>query len=80
MTRQLARIGRAVQQFVCGLQGHTPVLHFEKGRMSLQCGSCGYETPGWDIPGTVRPGTTAAQRPRSGNVVQMPALRRRRVG
>ena len=24
-------------------------LHFERGRMSLKCASCGHETPGWEI-------------------------------
>jgi len=38
-----------VRQFVCGLHGHDALLHFEQGRMSLQCTSCGYETPGWDL-------------------------------
>ena len=43
---------RAIQQmhrFVCGLHGHDVLLHFEVGRMSLQCTACGYETPGWDL-------------------------------
>ena len=38
-----------VRQFLCGLHGHDALLHFEQGRMSLQCTSCGYETPGWDL-------------------------------
>ena len=38
-----------VRQFICGLHGHDALLHFEHGRMSLQCTSCGYETPGWDL-------------------------------
>ena len=38
-----------VRQFFCGLHGHDALLHFEQGRMSLQCTSCGYETPGWDL-------------------------------
>ncbi|HTI40400.1 MAG TPA: hypothetical protein VL693_01140 [Vicinamibacterales bacterium] len=38
-----------VRQFLCGLHGHDALLHFERGRMSLQCTSCGYETPGWDL-------------------------------
>jgi hypothetical protein len=45
-------IGRAadhVRQFLCGLHGHDALLHFEHGRISLQCTSCGYETPGWDV-------------------------------
>ena len=38
-----------VRHFICGLHGHDALLHFEQGRMSLQCTSCGYETPGWDL-------------------------------
>jgi hypothetical protein len=38
-----------VRQLVCGLHGHDALLHFEQGRISLQCTSCGYETPGWDL-------------------------------
>ena len=38
-----------VRQFICGLHGHDSLLHFEKGRLSLHCVSCGYETPGWDL-------------------------------
>jgi hypothetical protein len=25
------------------------LLHFEDERMSLQCVSCGHETPGWEL-------------------------------
>lgn len=38
-----------VRQFICGLQGHDTLRHFDKGRISLQCVTCGYETPGWDL-------------------------------
>ena len=38
-----------VRQFLCGLHGHDALLHLEHGRISLQCTSCGYETPGWDL-------------------------------
>jgi len=33
----------------CGLGGHVMVRHFETDRMSLQCLSCGEQTPGWSI-------------------------------
>ena len=33
----------------CGLGGHWMMLHFEPGRLSLRCQSCGHETPGWTI-------------------------------
>jgi len=33
----------------CGLGGHVMVRRFETDRMSLQCLSCGEQTPGWSI-------------------------------
>lgn len=38
-----------IRQFVCGLHGHDALLHFETGRLSMRCTSCGYQTPGWDL-------------------------------
>lgn len=43
------RLCDRVRQFVCGLHGHDALLHYEHGRMSLLCSSCGYESPGWDL-------------------------------
>ena len=45
----MSRAAMQVRQFMCGLQGHDTLMHFERGRMSLQCMSCGYQTPGWDV-------------------------------
>ena len=45
----LSGVGESVRQFICGLHGHDSLLHFEQGRMSLLCSSCGHETPGWDV-------------------------------
>lgn len=45
----LTRVGGQVRQFICGLHGHDSLLHFEQGRLSLLCSSCGHETPGWDV-------------------------------
>ena len=45
----LSGVGESVRQFICGLHGHDSLLHFEEGRMSLLCSSCGHETPGWDV-------------------------------
>ena len=64
-----------VRQFVCGLHGHDALLHFEQGRMSLQCTSCGYETPGWDLKGAASRGA----RRDTPRVVQMPLVSERRV-
>lgn len=69
-------VGRAVEQlrhFVCGLHGHDALLHFGHGRLSLQCTSCGYETPGWEVGADAQP---PAEKPR---MVQMPLVGHRRA-
>ncbi len=45
----LARGVARLQQILCGLRGHDTIVHFEHGRMSLQCVSCGHESPGWTV-------------------------------
>ena len=65
-----------VRQFVCGLHGHDALLHFEQDRISLQCTSCGYETPGWDVR-TVPSRTEPMETPR--RVIQLPFVGQRRV-
>jgi hypothetical protein len=69
-------VGESVRQFICGLHGHDSLLHFEEGRMSLLCASCGHETPGWDVkaPPVQREMTQAAAR-----VVRMPFVGEQRV-
>ena len=74
-TNFVSRMVGRLQQFICGLHGHDALLHFGKGRLSLQCTSCGYETPGWDVKAT--PARTNAES--KGRVVQMPLVRHRRV-
>ena len=50
-----------LRQLISGLHGHDSLLHFEHGRISLLCTSCGHETPGWDVKGTSgREGETAS--------------------
>jgi len=49
VTGFVAKILSIVRQFLCGLHGHDALLHFETGRLSMRCTSCGYETPGWDL-------------------------------
>ena len=44
----VARTAEQLRQFICGLHGHDALLHFEQGRVSLLCTSCGHESPGWD--------------------------------
>jgi hypothetical protein len=70
-----------VRQFVCSLHGHDALLHFEQGRMSLQCTSCGYETPGWDLNKGAAAHAAAAREGslRGARVVQMPLVGERRV-
>jgi hypothetical protein len=72
-------IGRAaghLRQLLCGLHGHDALLHFEQGRMSLQCASCGYETPGWDV----KSAPTQAQAARTArHIIRLPLIGERRV-
>jgi hypothetical protein len=63
-----------VRQFLCGLHGHDALLHFEQGRISLQCTSCGYQTPGWDLKGAPARSDSTRQR-----VVRLPLVSQRRV-
>ena len=73
----IMRAAEQLRQFICGLHGHDALLHFEHGRMSLQCTSCGYETPGWDLrtSGQAQPSSVIG----SPRVVRMPLVRERRV-
>jgi hypothetical protein len=74
-TALFARMVGHVRQFICGLHGHDALLHFGPGRLSLQCTSCGYETPGWDVKGNPARTTTAPK----ARIVQMPLVRHRRI-
>jgi hypothetical protein len=65
-----------VRQFICGLHGHDALLHFGQGRMSLQCTSCGYESPGWDV--NAEPEVAVISRTKR-RIVQMPLVGQRRV-
>ena len=65
-----------VQQGICGLHGHDSLLHFEDGRMSLLCTSCGHESPGWDVKRAHAHRTHETPEPR---VVQMPLVGARRA-
>jgi hypothetical protein len=74
-------IGRAaehVRQFLCGLHGHDALLHFEHGRISLQCTSCGYQTPGWDVKVKAAPARTEAPRA-ARHIIRLPLVGERRV-
>jgi hypothetical protein len=69
-------VGESVRQFICGLHGHDSLLHFEQGRMSLLCSSCGHETPGWDVKRA--PARSQASRPER-RVMRLPFVGERRA-
>ena len=72
----LPRAALQFRQFVCGLHGHDSLMHFEQGRISLLCASCGHETPGWDIKQSPAAGLTSEP---SRRIARMPLIRERRV-
>jgi hypothetical protein len=72
----LTKAALQLRQFVCGLHGHDSLMHFEQGRISLQCASCGHETPGWDVKSSPLPRTRSDASPR---IVHMPLVHERRV-
>jgi hypothetical protein len=43
------RIRVRLRRWLCGLHGHTYVLHYRVQRLSLLCTSCWTESPGWDL-------------------------------
>ena len=47
--RDRVGLGAVLRQWFCGLHGHDSLLQFERNRIFLQCASCGFETPGWQI-------------------------------
>ena len=48
-----------VGRTLCGLRGHSMMMHFESTRLSLHCASCGRTTPGWVIGAGRRNGRAA---------------------
>jgi hypothetical protein len=65
-----------MRQMMCGLHGHDALLHFETGRLSMRCTTCGHETPGWDLKAPpLRTGTPAPK----GRLLRVPLVRERRV-
>jgi hypothetical protein len=49
LSRILNALSRHLARFLCGLQGHQILLHFEPSKLSLQCALCGYESEGWEV-------------------------------
>jgi hypothetical protein len=76
LKRFLARFLLLTRQFICSLHGHDSLLHFEQGRMSLLCSSCGHETPGWDVNGVPARREVAGSRTR---LVRVPLVRQSRA-
>ena len=76
-TEILSGVGESVRQFLCGLHGHDSLLHFEEGRMSLLCSSCGHETPGWDVK--TPPAQHAVTQTTNRRVMRLPFVGERRV-
>lgn len=70
------RLAAQVRQWVCALHGHDSLLHFEQGRLSLLCSSCGHQTPGWDVKSRAADQEQPGRRP---HVVRMPLVGERRV-
>jgi hypothetical protein len=70
-------VGESVRQFICGLHGHDSLLHFEQGRMSLLCSSCGHETPGWDVQAPAQREIAEPATPR--RVMRLPFVGERRA-
>ena len=62
------RAAGQVRQFFCGLHGHDALLHFDHGRISLLCTSCGYQSPGWDVKSVPAP----REQVESGRLVRIP--------
>jgi hypothetical protein len=71
-----ARTADQVRQFICGLHGHDALLHFEHGRMSLLCASCGHESPGWEVKSATGRHQAVAKTPR---LARVSMVRERRV-
>jgi hypothetical protein len=72
----MSKAALQLRQFLCSLHGHDTLMHFEHGRLSLLCASCGYETPGWDMKKSPNERDTAEPKPRG---ISMPLVRERRV-
>ena len=49
LDRLFRRFTKRLGQMQCGITGHNIMLRYQPARLSLQCASCGYETPGWEI-------------------------------
>jgi hypothetical protein len=71
----IARAAGQVRQLICGMHGHDALLHFDHGRMSLLCTSCGYESPGWEV----KEAQNRRQHADASPIVRLPLVGERRV-
>jgi hypothetical protein len=87
MFEPLARLAslarRSLRQRMCGLSGHDMLMHFERKRVALKCTTCGFESPGWSLPGHasirhVRPSVSVRPQP-AGSTSRLPLIRPRRA-
>ena len=72
-----------LRQMMCGLHGHDAVLHFERNRLSLQCVTCGLESPGWAIESEtrrVKPLTAGFSHTRPGELLRSQGIFERAFG
>lgn len=75
VTGLITRALEQTRQLMCGLHGHDALLHFETGRLSMRCTTCGYQTPGWDLKS---PAAHAKAEPKA-RVLRLPLVSERRV-
>jgi hypothetical protein len=49
LAQSFRRAAKRATQMRCGITGHNVLLRYQPTRLSLQCTSCGYESPGWEV-------------------------------
>ena len=49
LSQFIQRASKRAGQLRCGLTGHNVLMRYQPTRLSLQCTTCGYESPGWEI-------------------------------
>jgi hypothetical protein len=59
MAETFRRTMKRAGQLRCGITGHDVLLRYEPKRLSLQCTTCGYESPGWELDPAREPGSHA---------------------
>jgi hypothetical protein len=79
VTGFIDRVVTGVHRTICGLKGHDALLHFDHGRISLLCTSCGHESPGWELRVGGYTSPLAVAKPTRAALVPMPLTRHRKV-